>query len=80
MDEDGHVNERFKTPEQGASTSVWAAVAPELEGIGGLYLENCGEAPPFDKANPTIGTAVISNLSPVEKLYPSQREPVLSAS
>ena len=25
----------------GASTSVWAAVAEELEGRGGLYLEDC---------------------------------------
>jgi NAD(P)-dependent dehydrogenase (short-subunit alcohol dehydrogenase family) len=33
-----------KTPQQGAATSVWAAVAPELDGIGGRYLENCGEA------------------------------------
>lgn len=32
----------FRTPEQGASTVVWAAVAPELEGVGGMYLENCG--------------------------------------
>ena len=31
----------FKTIEAGASTSVWAAVAPELDGKGGLYLENC---------------------------------------
>jgi NAD(P)-dependent dehydrogenase (short-subunit alcohol dehydrogenase family) len=55
IDENGKVNERFKTPEQGASTSVWAAVAPELEGVGGLYLENCAEAPPFDRANPFVG-------------------------
>ena len=34
-------NPHFKTIEQGASTTVWAAVAPELEGKGGLYLENC---------------------------------------
>ena len=32
---------RVKTVEQGASTSVWAAVAPELEGVGGTYLEDC---------------------------------------
>jgi NAD(P)-dependent dehydrogenase (short-subunit alcohol dehydrogenase family) len=55
IDENGKVNERFKTPEQGASTSVWAAVGPELEGVGGLYLENCGEAAPFDRANPFVG-------------------------
>ncbi len=55
IDENGKVNERFKTPEQGASTSVWAAVAPELEGVGGLYLENCAQAAPFDRANPFVG-------------------------
>lgn len=55
MDADGNVRAGFKTPSQGASTSVWAAVGPELEGIGGLYLENCGQAPPFDAANPFVG-------------------------
>jgi NAD(P)-dependent dehydrogenase (short-subunit alcohol dehydrogenase family) len=32
---------RWKTVEAGAATSVWAATAPELEGQGGLYLEDC---------------------------------------
>lgn len=32
---------RLKSIEQGASTTVWAAVAKELDGKGGLYLENC---------------------------------------
>jgi NAD(P)-dependent dehydrogenase (short-subunit alcohol dehydrogenase family) len=36
-----------KTPEQGASTSVWAATSPLLEGRGGLYLEN-NNISPFD--------------------------------
>ncbi len=31
----------FKTPEQGAATSVWAATSPMLDGRGGQYLENC---------------------------------------
>jgi NAD(P)-dependent dehydrogenase (short-subunit alcohol dehydrogenase family) len=31
----------FKTIEQGAATSLYAAVSPELEGRGGLYLEDC---------------------------------------
>jgi hypothetical protein len=31
----------LKTVEQGASTSVWAVVAPELDGVGGKYLEDC---------------------------------------
>uniref|UniRef100_A0A673VSR7 Polyprenol dehydrogenase n=1 Tax=Suricata suricatta TaxID=37032 RepID=A0A673VSR7_SURSU len=30
----------FKTPDEGAWTSVYAAVAPDLEGIGGRYLYN----------------------------------------
>jgi NAD(P)-dependent dehydrogenase (short-subunit alcohol dehydrogenase family) len=34
----------FKTIPQGAATSVWAATSPELEGKGGLYLEDCGIA------------------------------------
>ncbi len=35
----------LKTVAQGAATSVLAAVSPLLEGIGGRYLEDCGEAP-----------------------------------
>ncbi|KAF6389890.1 dehydrogenase/reductase X-linked [Rhinolophus ferrumequinum] len=30
----------FKTPDEGAWTSVYAAVTPELEGVGGRYLYN----------------------------------------
>ena len=37
----------FRTAEQGAATIVWAAVAPELEGHGGLYLQDCAQAPPL---------------------------------
>ncbi len=33
-----------KTVEQGAATGVWAAVSRELDGKGGLYLEDCGIA------------------------------------
>jgi NAD(P)-dependent dehydrogenase (short-subunit alcohol dehydrogenase family) len=32
---------QFKSVEQGAATSVFAATAPELAGRGGLYLEDC---------------------------------------
>jgi NAD(P)-dependent dehydrogenase (short-subunit alcohol dehydrogenase family) len=49
IDETGKVRDGFKTPEQGASTSVWAAVGEELEGAGGLYLENCAQAEPWSK-------------------------------
>ena len=34
----------LKTIEQGAATSMFAAVSPLLDGIGGRYLEDCHEA------------------------------------
>jgi NAD(P)-dependent dehydrogenase (short-subunit alcohol dehydrogenase family) len=37
----------WRTVEQGAATTVWAAVAPELEGVGGKYLDNCAIAEPW---------------------------------
>jgi NAD(P)-dependent dehydrogenase (short-subunit alcohol dehydrogenase family) len=55
IDEAGNVNERFKSPEQGAATSVWAAVGSELEGVGGLYLEDCAQAAPFSRERPMQG-------------------------
>ncbi len=55
LDEDGKPREGFKTPEQGASTSAWAAVGPELEGVGGLYLEDCAQAVPWSKDKPWVG-------------------------
>lgn len=39
---------RFKSVEQGAATSVWAATAPELDAHGGAYLEDCSVAEPTD--------------------------------
>jgi hypothetical protein len=41
MDADGKLDPRFKTPAQGAATSVWAATAPALDGMGGVYCEDC---------------------------------------
>jgi NAD(P)-dependent dehydrogenase (short-subunit alcohol dehydrogenase family) len=35
---------RWKTPEQGAATSVLVATSPLLAGIGGRYFEDCNEA------------------------------------
>ena len=34
-----------KTPQQGAATSVWCATSPQLDGLGGVYCENCDIAP-----------------------------------
>ncbi|MFD5813574.1 SDR family NAD(P)-dependent oxidoreductase [Streptomyces sp. NPDC127038] len=48
IDEDGKpLNpEGFKTPEQGAATQVWAATSPRLDGLGGVYCEDCDIAEP----------------------------------
>ncbi|MBX3623241.1 MAG: SDR family NAD(P)-dependent oxidoreductase [Rhizobacter sp.] len=47
----------FKTVEQGAATTVWAATAPELQGHGGLYLEDCHEAVPSPEGERRFGYA-----------------------
>ena len=45
----------FKTPAQGAATSVWAATARELQGHGALYLEDCGQGLPADPGQRASG-------------------------
>jgi NAD(P)-dependent dehydrogenase (short-subunit alcohol dehydrogenase family) len=35
----------LKTVEQGAATSVWCATSPQLDGMGGLYCQDCDVAP-----------------------------------
>jgi NAD(P)-dependent dehydrogenase (short-subunit alcohol dehydrogenase family) len=51
MDEEGNVNSRFKSTEQGAATTVWAATSPRLSGLGGVYCEDCDIARPTDAAS-----------------------------
>ncbi|CAF1429185.1 unnamed protein product [Rotaria magnacalcarata] len=43
--EDGTLHDLFKNVEQGASTSVYAALAPDLDKHGGEYLEDCAISP-----------------------------------
>jgi NAD(P)-dependent dehydrogenase (short-subunit alcohol dehydrogenase family) len=45
---------QWKTIPQGAATSCWAATAPELEGKGGVYCEDCHVAE-VDDESPTQG-------------------------
>lgn len=54
FDKDGNPHPLFKTPAQGASTSVWAATSPLLDGKGGLYLEDCNVAPLADASAPSF--------------------------
>lgn len=37
---------RWKSVAAGAATTVWAAVSPDLDGHGGIYLEDCGFSQP----------------------------------
>ncbi|MGW0581297.1 oxidoreductase, partial [Streptomyces sp. NPDC002920] len=48
IDEDGNPIPQpgLKTPEQGAATQLWAATSPQLDGMGGVYLEDCDIAEP----------------------------------
>ncbi|KAG7405400.1 putative oxidoreductase [Fusarium oxysporum f. sp. rapae] len=45
----------IKSPEQGAATTVWAAIGKQWENAGGRYLENCEEAPPAKQIDPQFG-------------------------
>lgn len=45
---------QLKTVEQGAATQVWCATHPKLDGLGGVYAENCEIArivPPEERAD-----------------------------
>ena len=37
----------MKSPEQGAATTVWAAISKDWESKGGVYLEDCDVSPPL---------------------------------
>jgi NAD(P)-dependent dehydrogenase (short-subunit alcohol dehydrogenase family) len=50
---------KFKTPEQGAATSVLLATSPLLEGIGGRYFDDCNEAETVSR-RPDVPTAGVA--------------------
>jgi NAD(P)-dependent dehydrogenase (short-subunit alcohol dehydrogenase family) len=56
LGEDGEPSEQakagFKSPEQGASTTLWAATSPKLIGKPGVYCENADIAAMTDPDNP----------------------------
>lgn len=57
LGEDGEPSELakagFKSPEQGASTTLWAATSPMLEGVPGVYCEDANIAAATDSDSPT---------------------------
>lgn len=61
-DEHGELTEQaaaiFKTPAQGATTTLWAATSAQLSDRGGVYCEDCDIADPQDNAPlPYLGVA-----------------------
>lgn len=56
LDKDGKIGAAvaamFKTPEEGASTSVWCAVSTQLDGRGGVYCEDVDIAAVMTDASP----------------------------
>jgi hypothetical protein len=71
VDEAGNVNAMFKTPEQGAATSVWCATSPQLAGLGGIYCEDCDVAKLWEKGDAPYGGVHAHAVDPqaAEKLW-----------
>jgi NAD(P)-dependent dehydrogenase (short-subunit alcohol dehydrogenase family) len=55
IDEDGNLNPAFKTPAEGASTSVLVGASPLTAGVTGRYFEDAAEAEPWDESRPGRG-------------------------
>ncbi|KAL4987941.1 short-chain dehydrogenase [Aspergillus falconensis] len=55
----GQVKPRIKSCEQGAATTVLAAVGKEWENKGGRYLEDCEEAGPGEENNDVLGQGYV---------------------
>jgi NAD(P)-dependent dehydrogenase (short-subunit alcohol dehydrogenase family) len=63
--------DRRKTPQQGAATSVLLAASPLLEGISGLYFEDCNEASQVTKRTPDFSGFAVYAVDPAnaERLW-----------
>lgn len=82
VNEDGSLPQgSMKTPEQGAATAIWAAVAPELEGRGGLYLEDCGVAPLWAPPMPRGWGVLAATLDPqaADRLWQATEQQIARA-
>ncbi|PRX66607.1 NAD(P)-dependent dehydrogenase (short-subunit alcohol dehydrogenase family) [Nonomuraea fuscirosea] len=56
IDEEGNaLLASLKTPGQGAATQVWAATSPQLDGMGGVYCEDCDIAEPTTEPDAPSG-------------------------
>ena len=74
-DADGNLSENvaalFKSASQGAATSLWAATSSELDGLGGLYCEDCDVADVASKDSPSWSgvSEWVTSLAEAERLW-----------
>lgn len=52
---------RIKNPEQGAATTVWAAIGKQWEGMGGKLLNDVAEAEPADESGDRFSKGYAKN-------------------
>lgn len=64
----------WKTIAQGAATSCWAATAPELEGNGGVYCEDCHVAEVDDESAAGGVRSYALNTSYADRLWAMSEE------
>jgi NAD(P)-dependent dehydrogenase (short-subunit alcohol dehydrogenase family) len=64
VDDDGNPVGQFKTPEQGAATSVWCATSPQLDGMGGVYCADCDVADIVESIQPGGGGVMAHAVDP----------------
>lgn len=51
----------LKSPEQGAATTVWAAIGKQWENAGGRYLADCEEPPLSENPNSHFGKGYVAH-------------------
>ncbi|MFI7081527.1 SDR family NAD(P)-dependent oxidoreductase [Micromonospora sp. NPDC049903] len=59
----------WKTPEQGAATSVLVATSPLLDGVGGRYFEDCQQAGPHEPGTRTGVAAYAVDPAAAQRLW-----------
>ncbi|TBL31486.1 SDR family NAD(P)-dependent oxidoreductase [Verrucosispora sp. SN26_14.1] len=59
----------WKTPEQGAATSVLVATSPLLDGVGGRYFEDCQQAGPHEPGTRTGVAAYAVDPEAAQRLW-----------
>ena len=77
--EDGSLLDIFKNTEQGASTSVYAALSPDLDSHGGEYLEDCAISQGINPERSVWGLAPHSvDMEAAERLWKLSEQMVAS--